>query len=86
MANFDDAYVTLNGGRRADSSQRRKPCQKACNVFLIARSPLLLLLTQVAPTVALAQELPADERARETEQKMTDDERFGPRKAHRIVP
>jgi beta-glucosidase len=37
---------------------------------------LLLLLTLVAPTVVHAKEEPADVRARETEQKMTDDERF----------
>jgi beta-glucosidase len=37
---------------------------------------LLLWLTHVAPTVALAQALSADARALETEQQMTDDERF----------
>lgn len=42
----------------------------------IVYSVLLLLLAHVAPTVACAQELPADARALETEQKMTDEERF----------
>jgi beta-glucosidase len=39
-------------------------------------SALVLLVTYFAPTVALAQKLSPDERARITEQKMTDEERF----------
>jgi len=42
----------------------------------IVCSALSLLLTHVAPTLALAQEQSADARALETEQQMTDDERF----------
>ena len=42
----------------------------------IVCSALWLWLTHVAPTVALAQELSAEARALETEQQMTDDERF----------
>jgi beta-glucosidase len=42
----------------------------------IVCSTLLLSLTHVAPTVALAQALSADARALATEQQMTDDERF----------
>jgi hypothetical protein len=42
----------------------------------IVCSALLLLVTHIAPTVAFAQELSPDARALETEQKMTDDERF----------
>src|SRR5262245_61172308 len=38
---------------------------------------LLVLLIVVTPTVALAQGASADERARQTEAQMTDDERFG---------
>jgi beta-glucosidase len=43
----------------------------------IARLVLLVLLTLDAPPIALAQESSPDARARETEQQMTDDERFG---------
>ena len=43
----------------------------------IVCSALGLLLTHVAPMVALAQELSPDARALQTEQQMTDDERFG---------
>src|SRR5262245_48997972 len=38
---------------------------------------LILLLTLVTPTIAPAQGESADERARQTEAQMTDDERFG---------
>jgi hypothetical protein len=58
----EDAY--------AIERKSRAPC------FFIVYSALLLLLTYVVQTVALAQELSADARARETEQKMTDDGRF----------
>jgi beta-glucosidase len=43
----------------------------------IVCSALGLLLTHVAPMVALAQELSPEARALQTEQQMTDDERFG---------
>jgi hypothetical protein len=51
------------------------PRSRAGCSFIVC-SALLLLLTHVAPTGALAQQLSAAARALESEQKMTDDERF----------
>ena len=51
------------------------PRSRAGCPFIVS-SALLMLLTHIAPTVGFAHELSADARALETEQKMTDDERF----------